>query len=82
MNAQAAIKKLEKAGATVTMVNITESTVRYVAKFDKRTVTFDPDSRTGKVDAFAIPYSYDDANQSEMCFFRYTVKSAIECATR
>lgn len=82
MNAQTAIKKFEKAGAKVTKIQITEATVRYIAKFEKRTVTFDPNWETNEVDAYAIPYAYDDANQEQMCFFRYTAKSAIEFATR
>jgi hypothetical protein len=83
MNAKTATAKFEKAGAKVTKIQITEATERFVAKFPNGTVcTFDPDWETGNVDAFAFPCGYDEANQSETCFFRYTVKSAIEKATR
>ena len=83
MNAQTATARFEKAGATVTKVQITENTERMVAKFPNGTIcTYDPDHETGEVDAFAFPYDYDDANQSEMCFFRHSIKSAIEKATR
>lgn len=83
MNAQTAIKKFQKAGAVVTEIKITEATVRNLAKFPNgKVVTFDPDWQTGEVTAFAIPYSYDEADQQELCLFRNTVKAAIECATR
>lgn len=83
MNAKTATTKFEKAGAKVTKIQITEATERFVAKFPNGTVcTYDPDWQTGEVSAFAFPYAYDDANQEQMCFFRYTIKSAIEKATR
>ena len=83
MNKTKAITKFEKAGAKVTKIQLTENTERIIAKFPNGTVcTFDPDWETGNVDAFAFPYGYDEANQEQMCNFRYTIKSAIEKATR
>ena len=83
MKAKSAIAKFTKAGATITKVQLTEVTERIVAKFENGTVvTFDPDWETQEVDCFAFPYRYDEANQMERCHFRYTIKSAIEKATR
>jgi hypothetical protein len=83
MNAKTATARFEKAGAKVTKINLTENTERMVAKFPNGTIcTYDPDWETGEVDAFAFPYAKDEANQTELCFFRHSVKSAIEKATR
>jgi len=82
MNTKTAITKFEKAGAKVTKIQLSENTERIIAKFQNgRVCTFDPDWETGEVTAFAFPYGYDEANQTESCFFRYTIKSAIQWAT-
>jgi hypothetical protein len=84
MNTKTALKKFEKAGATITSHVMSQSEVTvYYAKFEgKKTIEFWPDPETGNVDTFAIPYAYDNGSQEILCFFRDTAKAAIECATR
>lgn len=83
MNAQKAIAKFQKAGATVTTIRLTGATVRHIATFPNGKIcTFQPDWETDEVDAFAIPLFYDEANQSTVCSWYYTAKSAIESVTR
>ncbi len=78
MNSKNILSKFRKAGAIISTIQLTEKTQRISAKFPSGKVcTFDPDWETGKVSAIAIPYGYDDANQSETCFFRYSIKSAL-----
>ncbi len=81
MKLTTAIKKFEKAGATMTTIELFSGNLRYVATFKNCIkITFDPDYKTNEVDTFARPYYYDEADQSEKCFFYDSAKKAIERA--
>ena len=79
MKLTTAIKKFETAGATITTLQLTEKTTRYIATFENgKRIEFMPDFETGEIDTFARPYYYDEADQETKCFFYDTAKKAIE----
>ena len=80
MKLNKAIAKFEKAGATMTTQKLSENTIRYIATFPNgKKIDFTPDAENN-VDTFARPYGYDEANQSDMCFYYDSAKKAIERA--
>ncbi len=81
MKLEKAIKKFEKAGATMTTLKLSDTATRYIATFPNgQKVDFVPDFETGEVDTYARPYGYDDADQTDLCFFYDSAKKAIERA--
>ena len=75
------IAKFEKAGATMTTQKLSESTTRHIATFPNGVkIDFTPDSETNDVDTYARPYMYDEADQTDKCFFYDSAKKAIERA--
>ena len=78
MKLNKAIAKFVKAGATMTTQKLSETTIRYIATFPNgKKIDFTPDAENN-VDTYARPYGYDEANQSDMCFYYDSAKKAIE----
>jgi hypothetical protein len=81
MKLENAIKKMEKAGATVTSTADNRNNVTtYFAKFEKAVIEFHADEEND-VDFFSKPYGYDQGSQETMRFFYDTAKAAIRSAT-
>lgn len=73
-----AIKKMEKAGATVTSQTDSRNNVTtYFAKFENGTIDFIADENE-EVDCFSRIYGTDIGSQEKMRFFYDTASRAIE----
>ena len=75
-----AIKKMEKAGATVTSYTDRRNDhTTYYAKFENATIEFHADEEND-VDYFSRTYAYDHGSQENLRFFYDTAKAAIRSA--